>query len=453
MPEVLPIAPYTAPLADPEVTLPGSKSLTNRALILAAMGEGETALSGALFSRDTRLMLAALKALGFSAAADEPAREIRLAGGGGSIPAASADLGVGNAGTVARFLPALLALRAGGEFRIDGDEAMRARPIAPLLQALADLGAAEADFSGEPGCYPFALRTAGYRGGEGSLDARASSQMLSALLMALPCARADATTLRLTGGEVRRPFVEMTLAAMRQFGVGGVEEIEPGTFRIPGRQTYRAPGGRYRIEPDATAASYFLALPRAAGGALRLPGLGTEMLQGDTAFAAVIAQAGIEITRAPGGWSAEFRGRAAAPIDADFSGFSDTFLTLAALAPILGVPVTIRGIAHTRHQETDRVAGMANELRKLIGEDAVTEEEGALHLRPDPGELRRRAAQGLPPVETYEDHRFAMSFGILGSHDLLGNGQPWLQIKDPACCAKTFPDFFEALDSLRPRRQ
>ncbi len=394
-PDKLPIVPFTRPVRG-SVTLPGSKSITNRALILAALTRGTTTLHGALFSRDTRIMVAALRALGFIVVTDENALTITIAGRGGEIPVREAKIDVGNAGTAARFLTAFVCLRPDGTYHFDGDEAMRRRPIGALLEALESQGAKASARN-----FPFTLRTAGLRGGQVDLDASESSQMLSALLMVAPHAKSP-LTVKLKGEAGSKPFVTMTEAMVRQFAAAPAD---------------------YRIEGDASAASYFLALPVVTGGALALPNYGGP-LQGDMKFSEVIAAV-----------ARDRRG-----IDQNFREFSDTFLTLAAIAPLLAGPTRISGIAHTRKQETDRVAGMANELKKLGQHVIETEDSLEIHPRPlTPG----------VEIETYHDHRFAMSFGILGCHDLLKNGQAWLTIKDPACCAKTFPAFFDLLGGLR----
>jgi 3-phosphoshikimate 1-carboxyvinyltransferase len=394
-PPSLPIQPFTQPVRG-SVTLPGSKSITNRALILAALGTQTVTLRGALFSRDSRIMIAALQALGFKVEADEQALTIRIEGRGGVIPNREAKLDVGNAGTAARFLTAFVCLRPDGIYHFDGDEAMRRRPIGALLEALESQGARADSRS-----FPFTLRTAGLPGGNVPLDASESSQMLSALLMVAPHAKSP-LTVQLKGQAGSKPFVVMTEAMVKQFAAG------PTT---------------YDIEGDASAGSYFLALPLVTGGQLTFTNYGGS-LQGDVKFR--------EVTEAVGA------GRHA--ITRNFREFSDTFLTLAAIAPLLDGPTRISGIAHTRKQETDRVAGMANELRKL-GQHVV-ETEDALEIHPRP------LVPGVE-IETYHDHRFAMSFGILGCHDLRKDGRPWLTIKDPGCCAKTFPAFFEVLAGLR----
>lgn len=409
-PPTLPIQTFTKPVRG-SVTLPGSKSITNRALVLAALGRKAVTLRGALFSRDTRLMVAALRALGFEIVTDESALTMTVAGRGGEIPVREARLDVGNAGTAARFLTALVCLRPDGVYHFDGDEAMRRRPIGALLEALESQGA-----KANARIFPFTLKTAGLRGGTVELDASESSQLLSALLMVAPHARTP-LRVKLKGETVSRPFVEMTERMMQQFA---------------------AQPSDYAIEGDATAASYFATLAVAAGGSVEVKGLNLNpgALQGDAGFYRLLAAHGL-INHS--GLTVR-RGAARQGITANFNDFSDTFLTLVAIAPLLDGPTKITGIAHTRKQETDRVAGVAHELRKL-GQHVI-ETEDALEIHPRP------LTPGVE-LETYHDHRFAMSFGILGCHDLLKTGRSWLTIKDPGCCAKTFPEFFDLLAGLR----
>jgi len=409
-PDKLPIAPFTRPVRG-GVTLPGSKSITNRALILAALGPTTVTLRGALFSRDTRIMVAALRLLGFAIETDEAALTITVAGRGGEIPVREAKLDVGNAGTAARFLTAFVCLRPDGIYHFDGDEAMRHRPIGALLDALEAQGA-----KADTRHFPFTLKTAGLPGGKVALDASESSQLLSALLMVAPHARSP-LTVQLKGETVSRPFVEMTNRMVAQFAARPTE---------------------YAIEGDATAASYFAELAVVTGGSMEVRGLNlaADALQGDAQFYRLLAAQGLINSGGP----RVSRGTSRRGVTADFNDFSDTFLSLAALAPLLEGPTKISGIAHTRRQETDRVAGMARELKKL-GQHVI-ETDGTLEIHPRP-------LQAGVEIETYHDHRFAMSFGILGCHDPRKDGQPWLTIRDPGCCAKTFPAFFDLLAGLR----
>ena len=424
LPAKLLIPPFTRP-ARGSVTLPGSKSLTNRALLLAALCDTPVTLTGTLFSEDTQLMVEALRQLGFTVGADERALTLRVADqargfSGGKKPI---DLFVGLAGTTARFLTALCAAAPRGVYRLDGVPQMRKRPMKGLIDALRALGA-DLRCTGEEGFFPVEIYARGLRGGAVTIDASESSQLLSALLMVAPLAKAPVEVK--VAGEVRKSFVEMTFRLMAEFGVR-VRKPEDKTRLLVGGARYVSPVS-YAVEPDATAASYFLALPLVTGGEVALPDLRPPGagLQGDAAFAEVLAR-----FRA--------RPRGAALVE-DFHEFSDTFLTLAAFAPLLDGPTRITGIAHTRKQETDRIAGAARELKKL-GQDVV-EEHDALTITPRP------LKSGIE-IETYGDHRFAMSFAILGCRDLHGDGRPWLTIRNPACCAKTFPNFFELLEALR----
>ncbi|MGF1453652.1 MAG: 3-phosphoshikimate 1-carboxyvinyltransferase [Opitutales bacterium] len=447
LPDLLPIRPFTRPV-EGTVVLPGSKSLTNRALALAALTRQQVRLTGALFSDDTRVMAEALRRLGLPVEEDASGRTLTLQGVGGEWPVAEAELYYGNAGTAARFLTALLALRAGGCYTLDGNAAMRKRPMRGLFEALTHLGAAEVAYLGAPGFFPVRLRTHGFPAGAWPVDASASSQILSALLMAAPLAPGS-VRLKLLGETVSRPFVQMTLHCMAQFGQTQpmLEANHANTFTfVP--HAYRLAGATYPVEPDATAASYFLALPWVVGGSLTLPGFAGVRQQGDRAFADILVPLGVrveELSSRHARVSLGERGRAGGRFD--FNPISDTFLTLAALAPLLESPLTIHGIAHTRHQETDRIGAMAAELRKLG--QKVDETDDSLTIEPDPAAVRKRSAHGPIEIDTYEDHRIAMSFGILGCFDLHGDGRPWIALRDPGCCAKTFPDFFQRLEDLR----
>ncbi len=429
LPDLLPVPPFTHPVGG-EAVLPGSKSLTNRALLLAALSSTPVTLTGALFSEDTELMAAALRSMGFEVVADAAQGTVVVRNQENAYPAGSTSqqptsLFVGLAGTAARFLTALCAAAPRGVYRLDGVPQMRKRPMRPLIEALRSLGA-KITCLGEEGFFPLEITGGSLRGGKVQLDASESSQLLSALLMIAPRAPQPITVGLV--GSVRWTFVDMSLRLMAEFGVTVPTPADGRTFTVA-PTPYHAPAV-YGIEPDATAASYFQALPLVVGGSLHLPGLRAPGagLQGDSAFLDVLQRVR---TRLPG-----------QTLHEDFHEISDTFLTLAAIAPLLHGTTHISGIAHTRKQETDRVSGMANELRRLGQE--VIEVEDALTIVPRP----LRAGQ---VIETYGDHRFAMSFGILGCHNLLGDGTPWLTIRDPACCAKTFPHFFELLATLRQK--
>ena len=442
LPAELPILPFTRP-ARGEVILPGSKSLTNRALLLAALCDAPVTLTGVLFSEDTQLMAEALRRLGFTVETDAAACTARVSGQAEAFRAnAPVDLFVGLAGTAARFLTALCAAAPRGVYRLDGTPQMRRRPMKPLIDALRTLGA-EIVCPDVEGFFPLEIRAGGLRGGAVQLNAHESSQLLSALLMVAPLAERPVEITLI--GSVRWPFVHMTTRLMEYFGQPAPERRGDSSLAVASGIPYRRAEAVYPIEPDASAASYFLALPLVTGGALAFPGLSGpgRGLQGDTAFVPVLERVGLRVASGAQGLSAQFeRPAARRALAQDFSTFSDTFLTLAALAPLLDGPTRISGIAHTRKQETDRVAGMARELTRLG--QRVVESDDALEIHPQP----LRAGQ---TVETYGDHRFAMSFAILGCHDLHGDGRPWLTVRDPACCAKTFPHFFELLEELRKK--
>ena len=409
---------------DAEVQVPGSKSLTNRALCLAALASGTTTLRNALFSDDTRHFGAALQALGFDVRQDPDAATISVAGLGGTIPAAQAEMFVGNSGTTARMLSAMLAL-GDGCYTVDGVPRMRARPMDELLAALTAQGARFSS-AAEPPRMPVTMCGGGLAGGDLEISGMRSSQPISALLMVAPLARTD-TTVHVTGELVSKPFVAMTTRLMEQFGV---------TVAGNGARLSIAAGQRYRaqdlvIEPDATNASYFFAAAAVTGGRVRVAGLTRDSLQGDLAFLEVLQRMGCAVR-----WEADavtVQGPARfAGIDVDLAAISDTAPTLAAIAPFAAAPVTIRGIAHTRLQETDRVTALVTELRRLGVR--VDEREDGLRIEP--------ATPRPATIETYDDHRMAMAFAVTGLH--VGG----IAIADPGCTAKTFPDYFARFAQL-----
>lgn len=426
--ESIEIVPVERPV-DANVRVPGSKSITNRALLIAALADGPSDLRGALFSDDTTYMAAALNDLGVMVESDEQGERFAVRGGGGTFPAERADLFVGNSGTTMRFLTAALPLGQ-GTYRIDGIPRMRKRPIQPLLDALQALGA-EAISEAENGCPPVRVQGGGLAGGRVRMAGDQSSQYFSALLMAAPYAQTD-VTIEVEGDLVSKPYMPMTAAVMRAFGVTADLDTEHWrTFSVPAGQRYR--GRTYQIEPDASNASYFFAAAAVTGGRVRVEGLGQDSSQGDLRFVDVLEAMGatvtvaadyVEVVGPSGGW---LRG-----VDLDLNPISDTAQTLAAIAPFADGPTTIRGVGHARLKETDRVAAVANELRKLG--QRVEERPDGLTIHPAP----------VTPasIETYDDHRMAMSFAITG---LRASG---VRILDPGCVAKTFPDFFARLGRL-----
>lgn len=402
---------------------PGSKSITNRALICAALAEGRSTLRGALDSEDTRVMAAALRQLGIGVETRHHAAMVEVEGCGGRLPTGGAELYVANSGTSVRFLAAMVSL-GNGLFRLDGTARMRQRPIGDLVESLRQLGVdAAAESPGD--CPPVLIRAAGLSGGRATIRGSVSSQFLSGLLMAAPYA-SQPVTLAVEGEPVSQPYVLMTLAVMEAFGVSvpreGLRE-----FRLP-RQHYQ--GREYTIEPDASAASYFFAAAAITGGEVTVEGLSRASLQGDVAFVDVLEQMGCRVTH--GADQITVRGGTLKGIALNMNAISDTVQTLAAVALFADGPTTITGVGHIRHKETDRIGALAAELRKLGAR--VEELPDGLRITPD-------ALHGAA-IDTYQDHRMAMSLALVGLR------QPGVVIRDPACTAKTYPRFWDDLGSL-----
>ena len=414
---------------DGVVRVPGSKSITNRALLVAALADGESELLDALHSDDTRFMAAALTELGVAVDTDEAGDRFTVRGGGGTFPAERADLFVGNSGTTMRFLTAALPLGR-GVFRIDGVPRMRQRPLAPLLGALRQLGA-DAESELATGAPPVVVRAAGLPGGHARMAGSESSQYFTALLLAGPYAR-EGVEIAVDGELVSTPYLPLTASVMAAFGVEAeLDREEWRTLRVRAGQRYR--GRRFRVEPDASNASYFFAAAAATGGRVRVEGLGSGSSQGDLRFLDVLAAMGAFVTEEAD--AVEVRGPAGGTlrgVDRDLGPISDTAQTLAAIAPFAAEPTTIRGIAHARLKETDRVGALATELRRLG--QGVEEFADGLTIHPAP----------IIPADiaTYDDHRMAMSFAITALR------APGVRIQDPGCVAKTFPGFFDRLDEL-----
>lgn len=449
----LPIIPFPRDGGNAEipVTVPGSKSITNRAMILAAMTPGTVRLTNALFSEDTEAMTDCLQTLGFKIKTDKTKKTISVRGTGGKIPAKTAELFVATAGTTARFLTAMLALSPDGVYKLDGSEVMRKRPMKGLLDALEILGC-EFEFHGERGCFPFTMRTHGVLRQSVEVDASASSQILSALMLIAPAA---GLKIRLAGTTVSRPFLNLTAKMIAQFG-GNIKSR--GNVWTGDGGGYQNRSRVYKIEPDATAASYFAVRAIANGVDARrifVKNLRGESIQGDTAFFRLLEKNGfIKVRECSRGM--HFSPAGTLPknkkIVLDFNAVSDTFLSLAAFVPLLPATVKITGIAHTRAQESDRVHAMAVELAKIAGRENIIEEHDALTIIPPENLAGTLAAASLPvEIETYKDHRIAMSFAAAGTVDVLGNGKPWIAVKNPGCTAKTFPDFFDVLETMRKR--
>jgi 3-phosphoshikimate 1-carboxyvinyltransferase len=401
------------------IRVPGSKSLTNRALIVAALADGSSTLLGALNSEDTRVMIDALRKLGIAVEHDVITAEIKVRGCGGGIPARAAELYVENSGTSLRFLTAMVATGS-GTYRLDGTPRMRERPVADLLTALNGLGAdARSDLG--TGCPPVTVRATGLDGGYTFVRGDVSSQFLSGLLMALPYSRA-VTTVEVEGTLVSRPYIAMTLAVMEAFGVRPANHafkrfnIEPARYR----------GRTYLIEPDASAASYFFAAAAITGGSVTVEGLGTESIQGDIRFVDLLEHMGCRAVRDRD--STTVTGGPLRAVDVDMNEISDTVMTLAVAALFARGVTRIRNIAHVRHKETDRIAALATELRKL-GATVEEQPDGLIIIPPD----RVSPAE----IATYNDHRMAMSFALVGLK------APGITILDPGCVGKTYPQYWD----------
>jgi len=368
-------------------------------------------------------MIDSLKRLGLTVDHDRDRAEVLLEGVAGRPRASAADLWLENSGTSIRFLTALCTLGT-GTFRLDGNARMRERPIGELVAGLNQLGA-KVRCELNNGCPPVLVETVGLPGGTTSVGGSISSQYLSAMLMAAPGAKGP-VAIEVADQLVSEPYVEMTLAVMRDFGVS-VETPAPGRYRIEPR-LYQA--RTWDVEPDASAASYFFAAAAVTGGEVTVTGLSRKALQGDVAFVDALERMGCQVTSGPA--QITVRGGALRGIDIDMNAISDTAQTLAAVAPFAEGPTRIRNVAHIRHKETDRIAAVATELRR-IGQ-RVEETEDGLTIHPAP----------IHPatIHTYDDHRMAMSFALVGLRS------PGIRIANPDCTAKTYPRYFEDLDRL-----
>lgn len=413
-----------------DVHLPGSKSISNRALLLAALAGGATRLANLLRGDDTRVMIDALATLGIRIQEEGDKLVVEGANGPLVTDARRAQLHLGLAGTALRPLTAALTL-GNGEFVLDGVARMRKRPVGHLVDALATLGA-DIEYTVAPGHPPVRIRGTGLNGGDVAIDGSLSSQFLTSLLLAAPLAR-DEVNVRVIGELVSKPYIDITLDLMRRFGVVVQKDADYRAFRVPARG-YRSPG-RLLVEGDASSATYFLAAGAIRGPGVRVFGIGADSIQGDLAFTHVLEAMGARITR-----HADHIEAAPGPltgIDADLNHIPDAAMTVAMLALFARGSTRIRNIYNWRVKETDRLAAMAGELRKL----GATVEEGEDYLAIDPPTELRGAG-----ITTYGDHRMAMCFSLAA----LG-GVP-LTIDDPGCVAKTFPDYFDVFSSLAQRQ-
>ena len=435
-PSELPIVPLANPVSA-TVSVPGSKSITNRALVLAALASQDAAwectLLGALRSEDTEVMIDCLRKLGFRIEVDWERYRVTVHSNesGRLIPVEKADLFVANSGTTMRFLAAMVSAGS-GEYRLDGVPRMRERPIQDLLDSLREFGV-DAQSEAGNGCPPIRIRSTGLKGGEVRVRADVSSQFLSGLMMASAFAEND-VTIRVEGSRVSEPYIRMTEAMMGANWLIDFTAIGPEVYTIPAGPRVQGPR-EYPIEPDASAASYFWAAAAITGGQVTVRGLDFSSTggawQGDVRFARVLEQMGCESSH--GLDESTIRGCKLRGVDVDMNDISDTVMTLGAVACFAEGPTTIRNIAHIRHKETDRIAALATELRKLGAE---------VDERPDGMTITPRPLTGCA-VDTYNDHRMAMSLALIGLK------VPGVVIRNPGCVAKTYPGFWQDLEKLR----
>lgn len=414
------------------VRLPGSKSISNRVLLLSALARGDTRIEGLLAADDVERMIEALRTLGVVIEQRNDPNATVVHSGADAFPVKRAVLSLGNAGTAFRPLTAALAL-AKGHYQLSGAARMHERPIADLVDALRAMGA-DITYAGKEGYPPLTI-------GPGAIETRqaarppiairgdVSSQFVSALLMALPLAGGE-TIVEVTGDLISKPYVEITLNLMRQFGVV-VEREAWHRFRIPAGAHYISPE-TVVVEGDASSASYFLAAGAVAGGPVRVTGVGRESIQGDVRFADVLAAMGARVDSGED-WIEARRGSRLSGIDADFNMIPDAAMTAAVVALFAEGPTTLRNIGSWRVKETDRIAAMATELAKL----GATVEQGPDWLRVMPPTALRPAT-----IDTYDDHRMAMCFSLAAL------GGVAVRINDPRCVSKTFPDYFAAFARL-----
>ena len=411
---------------------PGSKSLTNRALICAAMADGVSTLRGVLDSEDTRVMISALQKLGVEITHDLEQSRVHIVGSAGQLTGRDVDIFVANSGTTIRFLSAMCAA-GDGSFRLRGIERMHERPIGDLVEALRQQNV-DAIAESPGGCPPIHIRTSGMAGGTISIRGNMSSQFLSGLLMAGPYCKSN-LTLEVQGPLVSQPYVHMTLEVMRAFQSQVQQDKSSNRYHIPAPTRYT--GTDYSIEPDASAASYFWAAAAITGGEVTVEGLHQDALQGDVGFVNVLEKMGCEVSLNRS--SITVKGRPLRGIDIDMNPISDTVQTLAAVALFANGKTRVRGVGHNRHKETDRIGDLARELRKLGG--GVEEHEDGLTITPVEPANRPSSAAEIE-IETYNDHRMAMSLALPGLRI------PGVKIINPGCTVKTYPNYFVDLATL-----
>ena len=416
------------PLVEPpnaRLGLPGSKSITNRALVVAGLADGESDLSGVLFSEDTHVMMDSLQKMGVEIRQKPDDLSVLIRGTGGSLQSPEETIWVHQSGTTARFCLPLAAL-CGQEVMIDGDDQIKNRPHEELCKALQSLGA-QIEYLEAPNSFPLVVNGKDLQGGHISLNGGVSSQFISALLLAAPCFP-DQLELNIDGDLVSRPYIDMTISVMQAFGAQ-VQRVDDRRYVIS-PTGYR--NSRYEIEPDASAASYFFAAAAISGGSITVEGLGSQSIQGDIGFVDIVEKMGAKVLRSVNALSVTGTGSLVG-IDVSMKEISDTVPTLAAIAPLASGPTVISDVAFIAQKESDRVTALITELRK-IGVRAEKTETGMVIY---PGEVQKGT------IHTYDDHRIAMAFSILGLV------VPGIALDSPKCVAKTFPSFFDVLDQVR----
>jgi 3-phosphoshikimate 1-carboxyvinyltransferase len=425
LPRELEISPLTRPIDAPALRVPGSKSISNRALLLAALAEGESHLQGTLDSDDTRVMIRALEQLG--AAVRSEATGLRIGGVAGRPRVPAAVIDVHASGTAARFLTALLALVPGSS-RLDGIPRMRQRPIQDLVDALNALGG-KLRTESPGGCPPVVSERAELVGGEAEVDASRSSQYVSAVLQVAPYATRD-VRLRLKDSVlVSRPYVDVTFAVMRAFGAE-VGFVDPATIAVSSGKPYR--GREYTIEPDASTAAFFFAAAAIGGGRVRVLDLPGDSAQADMGSLGVLDRMGARVTRGPSWVEVQAPAAGLRGVDVDMNAMPDAVLAMAVTAAFATGETTIRNVANLRIKESDRLHALETELRKL-GAGAST---GPDWIRIQPAPLRAAS------IDTYDDHRMAMAFALAGLRI------PGVVIRDPSCVSKSWPEYFDMFRTL-----
>lgn len=432
-----PMKPFTA-RPELHVRVPGSKSITNRALLLASLAEGKSIVRGILFSDDSRVFMQALQTVGFDVQIKEEKAVVEIQGCGGSIPRKQASVYVGSAGTAARFLTAMLAL-SDGCYEITASEQMKVRPMRPLLEALEQLGAVF-EYKERPYAFPFVVwGRRNVRGGMCSpdkvfLNIDESSQFLSALLLSGVLCE-EGVTLELTGKRDARSYVKISIEMMEEFGCHTEQESE-NVYRVLPEQSYQ--GREYQVEPDVSAACYFYAMAAVNGGTALVEHVHDSCTQGDICFLHVLEKMGCRLEDTGGGILLTAPDREALHgIDVNMGDFSDQTMTMAAVGIFASGLTRIRGIGHIRGQESDRIRAIVTELERL----GICCEESKDGLVIHPGPVRS-SLQHPVHIRTYEDHRMAMAFAVIGTR------QEGVIIEDPLCCRKTFEDYFEVLTNL-----